>query len=126
MFLESAIDAWQAGSIYQWVITKAAADIPIGMISVILDEHGAMLGYVLARSEWGKGFCTEAAQALVDRAFNEWGVYRVWAYCDVDNPASARVMEKVGMTREGILRRFALHPNVSPEPRDVLVYAKVR
>lgn len=50
------------------------------------------------------------------------GVHRVCAYCDVDNAASARVMEKVGMVHEGTLRRWAIHPNVSDSPRDVLVY----
>jgi len=53
-------------------------------------------------------------------------VYRVWAVCDTANLASARVLEKVGMTREGILKRWSVHPNVSPEPRDCFVYARVR
>lgn len=51
-----------------------------------------------------------------------WGA----VVCDVDNPASARVMEKAGMTREGILRRWHIAPNISPEPRDCIVCAKVR
>ena len=51
---------------------------------------------------------------------------RVWAVCDVDNTASARVMEKIGMTREGLMRRGVLHPNSSSEPRDCWLYAKVK
>jgi hypothetical protein len=50
----------------------------------------------------------------------------VWAICDTANEASARMLEKVGMTRKGILRRWSLHPNVSAEPRDCYVYAKVK
>ena len=46
--------------------------------------------------------------------------------CDVENKASARVLEKVGMQREGTLRRYIVHPNISPEPRDCFVYSKVR
>jgi len=53
-------------------------------------------------------------------------MYRVWAVCDVDNTASARVMEKIGMMREGLMRRGVLHPNISSEPRDCWVYAKVK
>jgi len=44
----------------------------------------------------------------------------------VENLASARVLEKAGMHREGMLRRWSVHPNVSPEPRDCLCYAIVR
>jgi [ribosomal protein S5]-alanine N-acetyltransferase len=50
----------------------------------------------------------------------------VWAVCDVDNTASARVMEKIGMLREGLMRRDVLHLNLSSEPRDCWVYAKVK
>jgi ribosomal-protein-alanine N-acetyltransferase len=50
----------------------------------------------------------------------------VWAVCDVDNLASARVLEKAGMGREGRLRRWVLHPNVSAAPRDCWCYAHVK
>jgi RimJ/RimL family protein N-acetyltransferase len=44
----------------------------------------------------------------------------------VENIASARVMEKAGMAREGLLRRYVVHPNISAEPRDAYLYAVVR
>jgi RimJ/RimL family protein N-acetyltransferase len=44
----------------------------------------------------------------------------------VENVASARVLEKVGMVREGVLRRYIVHPNIGPEPRDSIVYARTR
>ena len=64
--------------------------------------------------------------AVVDWALTQQGLWRIWAVCDVQNPASARVMEKAGMQREGVLRRWITHPNVSHEPRDCLCYALVR
>jgi RimJ/RimL family protein N-acetyltransferase len=45
-------------------------------------------------------------------------IYRAEAFCDVDHPASARVMEKAGMEREGILRRYFRHPSISEAPRE--------
>jgi RimJ/RimL family protein N-acetyltransferase len=48
------------------------------------------------------------------------------AVVDVDNAASVRVLEKAGMQREGLLRRFGVHPNTGPESRDCLLYARVR
>ena len=85
----------------------------------------AELGFVVARAEWRKGYATEAVRAVMDMAFSLANVCRVWAVCDIDNRASARVLEHVGMTREGVLARFEIHPNISKEPRDVMCYAKV-
>ena len=53
-------------------------------------------------------------------------IHRVWAVCDVENRGSARVLEKVGMQREAILRKWLVHPNISPIPRDCYCYAIVR
>lgn len=69
---------------------------------------------------------TETVSALRVWAASEPDVYRRWAYCDVDNPTSARVLEKSGFEFEGRLRRWALHPNISDTPRDALVYSWVR
>ncbi len=96
------------------------------MITVRADAHRWELGYVLARSNWGKGYMTEAVKGLVHWAFQQPAIFRVWAVCDVDNLASARVMEKAGMKREGTLRRWSVHPNVSDEPRDSYCYAIVK
>ena len=69
---------------------------------------------------------TEAARVIVDWVLKQEGIYRVWAFCDVENLASARVLEKVGMQKEGVLRRWMIHPNVSDEPRDCYCYAITR
>lgn len=83
-------------------------------------------GYVLARSSWGHGLMTEALTAVTLWALGQPGVWRIGDVCDAENLASARVMEKAGLSREGVLRRWACHPNVSNEPRDCIVFAKVR
>jgi RimJ/RimL family protein N-acetyltransferase len=69
---------------------------------------------------------TEAVKRLIATAFEDAAVYRVWAVCDVDNLASARVMEKSGMQREGLLRRWSIHPTIGAEPRDSFCYSIVR
>lgn len=125
-FLRSRLARWDSGEEFSWAITRPEADRVIGMIACRVREQAADIGYVLSRDLWGLGYTTEAASAIVDWASNLDFVYRVWAVCDVENKASARVLEKVGMQREGILRRYISHPNISPEPRDCFVYAKVR
>ena len=62
------------------------------------------LGYVLDRAHWGHGYATEAGRALLAFGFERLGLHRIWARCDVRNAASARVLEKLGMRREGLLR----------------------
>ena len=69
---------------------------------------------------------TEVLTDIVNWALQQPPIFRIGAVCDVENLASARVMEKAGLVREGLLRRWLMHPNVSDEPRDCLSYALVR
>jgi len=88
--------------------------------------HRVELGYVLARHWWGQGLMTEVLTETVRWVFTQAGVFRAGAVCDVENIASARVMEKAGLAREGVLRRWLVHPNLGDEPRDCVSYARVR
>ena len=81
------------------------------------------MGYALARPLWGRGQVTEAAQAVIALAFAEYGLHKVWAHADVRNAASWRVMEKLGMSREGLLRE---HHAVRGEFGDMFSYGILR
>jgi ribosomal-protein-alanine N-acetyltransferase len=65
------------------------------------------IGYGLLPSERGKGYCTEAAQLMVDYLFISMDVSRIQATISIRNKASERVLEKTGFTREGTIRRSA-------------------
>ncbi|MCA1711280.1 MAG: GNAT family N-acetyltransferase [Actinobacteria bacterium] len=98
----------------------------IGSAGVTVDsrQHArASFGYVLARGAWGCGYATEAAALLRDHAFEAMAVHRLEATCRPDNLASARVLEKTGLVREGRLRDHVL---VRGEWCDSLLYALVR
>ena len=118
-----ACRAWDEGKSFHWVIERKADHELLGMITARVDDQKWELGYVLARSYWGKGYMTEVVKKIVDWALKQQEIYRVWSVCDVDNLASARVMEKAGMKREGILRRWSMHPTISEEPRDSYCYS---
>jgi ribosomal-protein-alanine N-acetyltransferase len=96
------------------------------MIEIRPEGFKADVGYAVGRAYGGKGYGTEVLRALLVWAMDDPSIYRVWAVCDVDNIASARVMEKSGMQREGILHRYIIHPGVSKEPRDCFLYAIVK
>ena len=125
-FLERCLRAWEAGTDFPYVITFIKQDEPVGMIEIHIRGFILEIGYGLARREWGKGFMTEAVQKVIELGLSQPDIYRLQAICDVENIASARVMEKAGMIYEGMLRRYVLHPNISITPRDVFLYAIVR
>jgi RimJ/RimL family protein N-acetyltransferase len=110
-----------------YVLADRESDIARGAFDLRRPAaHRVEFGYVLARASWGQGLMTEALTTVVAWALAQSAVFRIGAVCDVDNIGSARVMEKAGLVREGVLRRWLIHPGVSNEPRDCCSYALVR
>jgi [ribosomal protein S5]-alanine N-acetyltransferase len=125
-FLRRCVAGMADGTVLPWVLCEPPDDRPIGMLELRPTGHRAEMGYVLARDHWGRGLMSEAARAVADWALVQPGIFRVWAVTDVDNAASARVLEKAGMQREGVLRRWILHPGLGSEPRDCWCFGRVR
>ena len=125
-FIQATKAEWERGSQFQWAITKQDTEQLIGAVSCGALNHRISFGYVLARSAWNRGFATEAARAMIQIIESLPGVARIWATCDTENLASANVLEKCGMEREGILRKWSIRPNLEGAVRDSYVYAKTR
>lgn len=103
-------EKYQDPSYYQWAIELRELGEPIGSISAVRQDEKigeAEIGYCIGSPWWGRGLMPEALRAVVRFLFTEVGVNRISARHDVDNPKSGRVMEKVGMTKEGVLRESA-------------------
>jgi RimJ/RimL family protein N-acetyltransferase len=92
----------------------------VGMRITRAAEREGDVGYVFNPRVWGRGYCTEAAAALVGFGFAELKLHRIFATCDPANRASARVLEKLGMRHEG---RHRDHLWQKGAWRDSLVYA---
>jgi RimJ/RimL family protein N-acetyltransferase len=105
------------------MITLKADGQVIGMIDARIHSPEVEIGYGLARAHWGKGYMREAVRTVIDWAFEQPSIYRVCATTDLENIPSQRVLEKVGMRREGLLRKYIIHPNISDIPRDSYIYA---
>lgn len=93
---------------YNWVIMLKAENMPIGNISVVRQYDNiscAELGWCLGTEWWGQGYMPEAGNAVLRYLFEEVGFSRVMAAHDIGNPKSGRVMQKIGMTKEGVLRQ---------------------
>jgi [ribosomal protein S5]-alanine N-acetyltransferase len=126
-FLRSLEAPIKSGASHPFTISLMDGPL-VGMIELRIkpEKDRAEVGYVLARDYWGKGIVTEALRAVILYGFSMAGIDRITAICDIDNIGSARVMEKAGMSFEGIQSRTIVHPNISSEPRDVRCYAVTR
>ena len=125
-FIEECITSWQAGDRLPYIIVEKSSETLLGMLEARRQDHKLEIGYVLARAHWGQGFMPEAVNALTRCALAQPNIFRVQATCDVENAASTRVLEKCGFVREGRLARYLIHPNLSPEPRDCFLFARVK
>lgn len=89
-----------------WAVIERATGALIGDAGLEVTEHGVELGYTLGRPWWGRGLATEAAQLCLDAAVGPLTLPRLVALADVHNPASARVLEKIGFRRRGTTQAF--------------------
>jgi RimJ/RimL family protein N-acetyltransferase len=104
------------------IVTEADARL-IGNCGVRVNDPDLAegnIGYELNPRDWGHGYATEAARAILDFGFAELGLRRVWAECVADNVGSVRVLEKLGMRREA---HFREHRRYRDRWWDTLIYA---
>ena len=91
---------------FELAVEETASGKLIGACDLSLIESGVVdLGYMLAAEQWGLGYATEIALALVDAAFSDLRAQRVISTVDVNNAASIRVLEKIGMRWEAVYRK---------------------
>jgi RimJ/RimL family protein N-acetyltransferase len=108
---------------YHLAIALRAADQVVGGCRIEIRSAASGsgdIGYVLAPGVWGQGYATEATRALLTFGFQSLALHRIWATCDVENRASMRVLEKLGMEQEGLLRQNVRRKG---EWRDSYLYA---
>ena len=101
------VSRYEDGGYFNWAMELKENGSVIGNISVVkLNENteAADMGYCMGKAYWGRGLMPEALKAVMDYLFDEAGLNRIAACHDVNNPRSGRVMDKTGMTQEGIHR----------------------
>lgn len=107
--LSEWVEQYSKDNCYHWAIELDGE--PVGSIGVveIEDKHSrGTIGYCIGYDYWNKGIVTEALQAVIDYMFDNVNMNKLYAYHDVENIASGRVMEKCGMVQEGLLREDML------------------
>ncbi|MGA9225561.1 MAG: GNAT family protein [Mesobacillus sp.] len=108
-YIRFIVDLYKNGKLSPWGIEYKEDGRLIGTVDFVNwqpNHKSAEIGYALSKDYWGKGIATEAAKELINFGFYNMDLVRIQAKCLVENAGSERVMEKAGMTFEGILRKF--------------------
>lgn len=114
-----------AGRFLAVALKDNPADL-LGVVGFEVQRHAATMTIMFSRDWRARGAGRAFSAPFVEWIFTHPQIWRVWAYCHVDNLPVQRVLERMGAEREGRLRRFEVFPNLSSEPQDVYVYAIVR
>ena len=125
-FVELAVSRYESGGEPEWGIVYKGDHRFVGTCGIVSwePEHArAELGYALSREYWDRGLMPEAVRAIISFGFGRMGLNRIEARCIAENSASARVMQKAGMTCEGTLRQ---RERIKGEYRDMEIYSILR
>ena len=108
-WIASYDERWRAGTFVSVAICDIVSDAVLGGMGLTIKPEyaSAELGYWLGVPSWGRGYCTEAARELLAYGFEGLRLHRIEASHLTRNPASGRVLHKLGMQREGV-RRHAI------------------
>jgi [ribosomal protein S5]-alanine N-acetyltransferase len=104
---------------------EAPGDI-IGVVGFEVARHQATMS-IMFRPDWkARGAGREFCKPFVQWIFTHPQIWRLWTYVHISNIQGQRVTERMGATREGLLRRFEFFPNVSTEPQACYIYSITR
>jgi RimJ/RimL family protein N-acetyltransferase len=94
-----------------WLIVERSSNLVVGCIGIARDDDSpetVELGYYVARAHWGRGIATEAGSVILAYGIGLLGRSRITSGHFADNPASGRVLEKLGFSRAGLSERPCL------------------
>jgi RimJ/RimL family protein N-acetyltransferase len=113
---------YAAGTLANFAVVSRSEGWLVGAIGLMIERAHARaeLGYWIGEPYWGRGYATEAGRAVLGFAFDDLGIHRIQARHLTRNPASGRVMQKLGMTLEGVHRHAAQKWGIF---EDVAMYA---
>ena len=107
-FINFVLNKYEKNQVAPWGIEYKENGKFIGTIDFVWiqpKQKSAEIGYVISQEYWGNGLAAEAAKEVIKLGFEKMDLVRIQARCDVENIGSSRVMEKVGMSFEGIIRK---------------------
>jgi len=123
-FIIRALEAYENEKhAFLWAIELVSEAKMIGVMRIFdysPQNKRAEISYILNPAFQGKGYIGEAIDIFLNYCFNDMSIQRIQAKCDIDNGSSEKVMQKAGMHREGIMKKYFFMDN---EFKDALLYA---
>lgn len=109
-WIERHYDNFIQDKSYEFAVTDKETNEVYGAIALSNNKrfNQGELAYWIGEQYWGKGYATEAAKSVVQFAFEEKKIHKVFARYFSSNPASGKVIEKLGMEKEGVLKDHIL------------------
>jgi RimJ/RimL family protein N-acetyltransferase len=123
---ERSEQGWASGNAFPWAVILHATGEFLGVIELRINPPKADLGYIFCEPFWGRGFASEVVKCVVDWAFGQPEIFRVWATCHPGNAASIRVLNKAGLRFEARLENWEARPQLGLQAGPSMVYAKVK
>lgn len=111
VFMKESIDAVhkKPRRRYELAILDKESGQVLGAVALyVMGHQTGEIGYSIRPKYWGMGYATEASKGLIQYGFEALKLHRIQATCDVRNKASAHVLNKSGMTKEGVMRDHML------------------
>jgi RimJ/RimL family protein N-acetyltransferase len=120
-WIETHEEAFAKGTLANFAITLKRGGALLGAIGMTLSKthNHAELGFWMGEEHWNRGYTTEAARAVLRHGFADLGLNRIFAHHFTRNPGSGRVLEKIGMKKEGLHRQ---HVRKGEQFEDIVVY----
>ena len=125
-FIDFVLHRYEQKAVAPWAIEHKDSGKMIGTIDFVSwqpQHKTAEIGYVLAKDYWEQGLGTEAAKELLRFGFSRMDLVRIQAKCFAENLGSERIMQKIGMSYEGTLRKSMY---MKGKHQDLKMYAIVR
>lgn len=124
-WIEHHLEHFNANKSYEFAITDKETGKLYGAIGLSNNQrfHNGEIAYWIGEEFWGNGYATEAAKAILDFAFNQKQYHKVYARHFNSNPASGRVIQKIGMIKEGVLIDHVMKEN---RYEDLVYYGIIR
>ena len=124
-WISTHAESFQQGKEVTLAITLKPTGILVGSMALMVNKNHRRgeLGYMVAKERWNHGYCTDACRALMGYGFSSLNLNRIQAMHFPRNPASGRVMQKLGMTREGLLRQYVDNRGAF---EDIVLYSMLR
>jgi [ribosomal protein S5]-alanine N-acetyltransferase len=121
-FVQYAWSAWNMGMDYTFSIRDKSTRKFAGSFGVIHDNGKIQFGYVFSPTHWGKGFATEACQAMMAILKTFPTLFRIGTFVDIENLASIRVLQKSGLVEEARLKKWIRFVNQDNQPKDCALF----